>query len=337
MNILIATGIYPPDLGGPAKYAYELEMVWKKQGHTVSVVTYHGLGKKLPMGIRHIWFFLQMVRYGFSCDSIFILDTFSAALPAILFAKLFRKRTVLRTGGDFLWEGYVERTRKKVLLRNFYTSELGNLTIKEWFIFECIRFILNACDRVVFSTIWQRDIFLKPYGLESKKTISVIGNYAERPAGTVFYEKRNKTILGNTRSNIWKNIDMLDTAFHKSGLIDRGYELDIQPHSKQDFQKLLEHCKAAVLVSLGDISPNMILEALSVGTPCIVTSEIGIRDILENHVCFVDPMDQNQITQALADLDDKEKYKLLWFKAQSFAYNHSWESIAQTFENLMIR
>ena len=30
MKILIATGIYPPELGGPAEYAKNLEYIWKK-------------------------------------------------------------------------------------------------------------------------------------------------------------------------------------------------------------------------------------------------------------------------------------------------------------------
>ena len=37
MKILISTGIYPPDIGGPAQYARNLYATWKKQGHDVKV------------------------------------------------------------------------------------------------------------------------------------------------------------------------------------------------------------------------------------------------------------------------------------------------------------
>ena len=40
MKILIATGIYPPDIGGPAQYAFNLEQEWKKLGHEVRVIKF---------------------------------------------------------------------------------------------------------------------------------------------------------------------------------------------------------------------------------------------------------------------------------------------------------
>ncbi len=336
MNILIATGIYPPDIGGPAKYAATLEQVWKKRGHHVSVVTYGAIGKRLPVGVRHALFFLKLLRYVFSVQQVIILDTFSAALPAIIFAKLFHKKTILRTGGDFLWEQYVERTHKKVLLRNFYQTELRNLTRKERLIYSTIKYILHACDSLVFSTKWQYDIFLHPYTLESKKNVSIIGNYAHKTSSSVSREHRNKVIVANTRNIVWKNIDVLAEAFRMSGLAAHGYSLDTQPHSPREFETLLKTCKAAVLVSIGDISPNMILEALSVGTPCIVTREIGILDAVGHSVELVDPMHVNEIVKALKDFDDPDSYEKLWEKTKTFTYNQSWESIGSAYETLMI-
>ncbi len=43
------------------------------------------------------------------------LDTYSVAFPAVLAAMLFRKKLVLRVGGDFLWEQYLERVKKPKL------------------------------------------------------------------------------------------------------------------------------------------------------------------------------------------------------------------------------
>ena len=40
MNILIVTNIFPPEIGGPATYAYEiLTRMSEKGGHTINVVT----------------------------------------------------------------------------------------------------------------------------------------------------------------------------------------------------------------------------------------------------------------------------------------------------------
>ncbi len=53
MKILICTGIYPPDIGGPAQYADNLKDEFLKQGNAVKILTYK-LEKKLPIGIR-VW------------------------------------------------------------------------------------------------------------------------------------------------------------------------------------------------------------------------------------------------------------------------------------------
>lgn len=40
MKIVLATGIYPPDIGGPATYAYHLAKEFTDRQHQVTVVTY---------------------------------------------------------------------------------------------------------------------------------------------------------------------------------------------------------------------------------------------------------------------------------------------------------
>ncbi len=40
MKILLATGIYPPDIGGPATYVRHLAQELTKRGTEVTVVTY---------------------------------------------------------------------------------------------------------------------------------------------------------------------------------------------------------------------------------------------------------------------------------------------------------
>ena len=39
MNVLIVTGIWPPDVGGPASHAPELAAFLQSRGHGVEVVT----------------------------------------------------------------------------------------------------------------------------------------------------------------------------------------------------------------------------------------------------------------------------------------------------------
>ena len=74
MKILIATGIYPPDIGGPAKYAKSLRDEFAKLGHKVKIVKYR-IEKKLPIGIRHCLYFLRVVLNLPKTDLIIALDT----------------------------------------------------------------------------------------------------------------------------------------------------------------------------------------------------------------------------------------------------------------------
>ena len=60
MKILIATGIYPPDIGGPAQYARGVEEAWKKEGHEVKVLAFR-LERKIPTGIRHLYYFFRVL------------------------------------------------------------------------------------------------------------------------------------------------------------------------------------------------------------------------------------------------------------------------------------
>src|SRR5689334_19581708 len=125
MRILISTGIYPPKIGGPAQYSKNLKETLEKKGNRVSLKTFD-IEDRLPTGVRHLYFFLKIIPALLASKAAIILDTYSVGFPTVLACKLFGKKGVIRTGGDFLWEQYVERTGKKVLLSDFYESEKNN-------------------------------------------------------------------------------------------------------------------------------------------------------------------------------------------------------------------
>src|SRR3989344_7957398 len=99
MKIVIATGIYPPEVGGPSYYAQGLAEALRAAGHDAPVVTY-GLLKVLPTGIRHLAYMFRLTPHLFGADAVVALDTFSVALPVVILAQFFRVPVVVRTGGD---------------------------------------------------------------------------------------------------------------------------------------------------------------------------------------------------------------------------------------------
>src|SRR3989344_253422 len=130
LKILIATGIYPPDIGGPAEYAFNLEREFRTMGYEVAVLSF-GLEKKLPIGIRHLYYFFRVLCNAPGTTFILALDTWSVGLPTLLAAKLCGKKVIMRIGGDFLWESYVERSKHLIPLSRFYGDESVGLNVKE--------------------------------------------------------------------------------------------------------------------------------------------------------------------------------------------------------------
>ena len=72
--------------------------------------------------------------------------------------------------------------------------------------------------------------------------------------------------------------------------------------SGETFEKFMERisrCYAVILASLGDISPNMILDAIRHNKPFILTKETGLYDRLKNIAIFVDPENTDDIKEKI--------------------------------------
>jgi len=84
MRILIAAGIYYPDIGGPATYARQL--VNESPGYgveTVEPLVYTKIAKKWPKGLSHFVYFLNVLRKSRNKDLILVTDPMSSGFPVI--------------------------------------------------------------------------------------------------------------------------------------------------------------------------------------------------------------------------------------------------------------
>lgn len=331
MKILIATGVYPPDIGGPAQIALGVEEAWRKQGHEVKVLAFR-FERKLPTGIRHLYYFFRVLFSLREVDFVFSPDTFSAALPALLVRKLAGKKLVIRTGGDFLWEQYVERTGDSVLLKDFYTTRIPKFNLKERTIFKLLCFLFRSADATIFSTAWQRSIFEKPYALDLEKCFIVENFYAPRqPHSYADILKNNsiaKIFVGGTRELKWKNIPRLQEAFERVRKKGLPVQLQWETGSRGRFLQDIQNSYAVILASLGDVSPNTILEAISFGKPFILTCETGLYEKLKDIGVWVNPEDVTDIAAKIEWLADEKNYIEQCRKVAAFSFTHSYEEIA---------
>lgn len=323
-KILIATGIYPPQLGGPAEYTKNIEDVWKAEGHSVTV-KYFSFEHKLPTGFRHVYFAMKSFFAVLRADFILVLDTFSVALPIMILCKILGKKYTVRTGGDFLWESYVERTKKKVLFKDFYVTEILYFNQKEKLVFNMTKRVLKNAEKIIFSTDWQQKIWQIPYSLDISKTKVVENFYGEHISNTGF---KSKTFIGATRNLVWKNIDFLKSVFEQNEIVEKGAILDLKTSKHAEFMSRIKDSYAVILVSLGDISPNMIMDAIKLSKPFIVTKEVGIYDRISDIGVFVDPLNEEDIKAKVLWLLEEGNYNEQVRKIESFKFRHSWEEMA---------
>ncbi len=328
MRIVIATGIYPPEIGGPAQYALNLSQIWAKKGYKTSVHVFSRF-LYLPSGIRHLVYFFSILYPVFQADFILALDTYSCALPALIASKIFGKKIILRTGGDFLWEAYVERTGDLALLREFYETRMDKLSSKERIIFSLTGFILRNVDAIIWSTEWQEKIFMRPYKLEDQRNFIVENYYGPKEPGNA---PKNKNFIAFTRKLKWKHIDFLKRIFSMPDVMESKAILDVdKTMSHTEFMDTIKDSYAVIIASLGDISPNTILDAIRFNKPFILTKETGLLPRLEEVGLFVDPKNENDVAEKIIWLSEPSNYQKQVSKISSFTFTHGWEEISDEY------
>ena len=116
MNILTITGIFPPDIGGPASYVPAVAEALVRRGHKISLITlsdsvqYNDAAfgfpvlrilRSIPRPLRVIKTIAAIIREGTKKDLLFVNGL---ALEAVIANTLLRKPLVQKIVGDLAWE-----------------------------------------------------------------------------------------------------------------------------------------------------------------------------------------------------------------------------------------
>lgn len=326
MNILIATPLYPPDLGGPASYALHLEDQFQRTGHHVRICRFR-FEKKLSAFVRHFFYFFRILPHVLWADSLLVLDASSVGVPAVWASVIFRKRSVVRLGGDFLWEQYVQRTGNELSLKSFY-EQLPPLTIKEVIVKRMIRWTIRHADAVVVNTEWFSEVLVKGYDCDASKVSCIENHFAGIGEMRV---SNQKTFVASSRNIRLKNIGRLQQVFQSFP----ATRLVTETVTGAAFEKTLSESYATAVVSFSDVNPNMVLEGLSKGKPFLLTQHTGLHPRFKNMGVFVDPFDEASIKKGVLLLLDESYYQSCIAAIASCRYAHSWKAIAEAFERLL--
>ena len=303
MKILLATGIYPPAIGGIATYAQKLAEGLQMLGHDVSIVTY---SKEEIFSERHSiysistrggifcrWFrYARMLRReGKDADYVIALSSISAGVPLLL-ARLQKPKKILRLGGDFFWERYTDAGGMRTL-RNWYASGFGFWKLLNGL---CMGRILRSFNFIVYSSRFQQDLHEKYYALPPHVVIEN-ATALQKTAQITHAKHHPLRLLFLGRFVGFKNLFSLVDAMQflpdvhltiaGDGPMKNQLQTCIQKsHVKmpikflptvhgEEKKKLFQEHDLLIIPSLTEISPNVALEANAVGLPVLLTEETG--------------------------------------------------------------
>src|SRR3989338_5487636 len=201
MKIVIATGLYPPEIGGPATYAKLFEERLPKYGIEVSILPFSTV-RHLPQIIRHIAYFWKTVRLSRIVDAILVQDTVSTGFPAAVASLLVRKPLILRVPGDYAWEQGIQRFGVRESLDDFQERSYG---LRVAVLRAIQRFVARRARRIIAPSKYLASIV---NGWVWKKKADVIYNGIEIPA-TIDTARRENLIVSSGRLVPWKGFKEL--------------------------------------------------------------------------------------------------------------------------------
>ena len=316
MNLLVVTGIFPPDPGGPASYVPKMATALRKRGHRVEVVTlsdrlHHDDDLQYPFPVHRIrrrtfwpWRALRIVLTVWRCsrgkDLVYVNGLGSEAALGALLAW---RPTVHKIVGDYAWERARGRRWFPGTIDDYQRAPKGPALR----LLDLIRTTpLRLARRIIVPSRYLRDI-VAGWGLSPAK-IEVIYN-AVAPALPNDPPVRLPAFAGRTVITVcrlvpWKGLDDLIQAV--AGLPDTRLVIAGDGPERTRLEELVRTCGAAERVLfLGHVAqhevasclaqadtfvlnssyeglPHVVLEAMAVGVPVIATRAGGTPELVEH-------------------------------------------------------
>lgn len=306
MRLLIATPLYPPDPGGPATYARILEQELPGRGIQVALLKFSEV-RRYPKIVRHIAYFILLLRAGKDSDAILALDPVSTGFPAMLAAKILKKPFFVKVVGDYAWEQGTQRYGIRVSLDEFVRTKHVPFSVE--FFRKIQTYVARSARTVIVPSEYLRGIVSR-WGID-KECVTVIYNaMQEEEEGTLpalVTSLARPRIVSVGRLVPWKGmpglIDAMTTVqeefpdatlliagdgpdrdalerFSHARLKKGGLLLGPLPHP--DTLALIRDADIFVLNSTYEGLSHLLIEALALGKPIIATNVGGNPELIED-------------------------------------------------------
>ncbi|MFZ2803651.1 MAG: glycosyltransferase family 4 protein [Patescibacteria group bacterium] len=310
MKILLATGIYPPESGGPATYTSGLFVSLKARGHEVDVLAYGDASLKEDhvtrvsraggAVVRYIRYAWQAFRLAPQADIVYAQGPVSEGFPATVGALLAGKPLMMKVVGDYAWEMAQQRGEEKLLDEFLDTRHAGVIGFYEW----AERWTSRSARHVVVPSRYLATV-VKRWGVPAPRISTIINAVEPLPSVGLRSDERQTLgvadkvlVLTAVRAVPWKGVAGLIEwwkelpSSHVLVVAGDGPELDhwkkrAEEYGVSDRVRFLgridrmtlarwyEAADVFVLDSGYEGYPHVVAEAASRGVPCLVSDRGG--------------------------------------------------------------
>ena len=333
MKVVIVSGIWPPDPGGPASHAPALADFLVARGHSVEVVTtaeaeparrpYPVRWASRRSRLRHVRAALLVGRAARRADVVYAT---SMIRRAAIGSRLARRPLVVKLVSDEVFERAARESRYAGTLDEFQ-QEAGGARMR--FLRATRNRALRSARHVFCPSAYLRDVALR-WGLQPER-VSVLPNPApEVPVLPSREELRAELGLdGNVvvfagRLGPQKAVGVLVRALRdvpdvslvvagdgpeRAGLEREVRDLELDGRvsflgavPRERVLGLFHAADASVLPSAWENFPHTVVEALAVGCPVIATAVGGVPEVVRDgeNGLLVEPGDPHALGAAIA-------------------------------------
>ncbi len=305
MKILIVSGIWPPDIGGPASHAPDVARFLTNRGHDVRVVVtadrapapepylVDWISRSLPKGILHGVATARIAVAARHVDVVYATGMFTRTAIA---CTTVRRPFVLKLTGDPAFERARWRRRVDGDVESFQQGGGGLESA-------VLRRVRDASLRPAAHVLCPSD-YLRALAISwgvAPERVSVLPNATsaqpllrERSELRASFAMGEPTLAFAGRFGPQKALDVLVDAVQRVDGVSLLLAGDgdppptgarvrlLGPLSRERVLELFAAADAAVLSSSWENFPHSLVEALSVGTPVIATRVGGVSEIVQD-------------------------------------------------------
>lgn len=185
MRVTLATGIFYPDVGGPAIHVDKIAHRLHTDGHHVELVAYGDdtsgrsfefsvirSSRKQHKAFQWLYYLIYTLRSASRSQLIYTFDVSAAGLPAAIASFIFRIPLIVRVGGDPIWERNVENGNRMITIEKYYLNKFH--TKDNPFLFFVIKMIMRRATSIIVYNDMFRNFFITNHGVSATDRKSVV-------------------------------------------------------------------------------------------------------------------------------------------------------------------